>query len=139
MLKKMMLGVALGLTMAPVAAMATNDVGTMVFMHSTQVNHFGSVSQVLIGPNNLGVESFYFGSEKVRIIVTPTHHGKRLFGKRYVRIDVQKERQTVWSTRRWIATPTSHMVSLGDGYRFGIVVAHNPPGNMAHPTGKSAS
>ena len=139
MLKKMMLGVALGLTMAPVAAMATNDVGTMVFMHSTQVNHFGSVSQVLIGPNNLGVESFYFGSEKVRIIVTPTHHGKRLFGKRYVRIDVQKERQTVWSTRRWIATPTSHMVSLGDGYRFGIVVTHNPPGNMAHPTGKSAS
>ena len=139
MLKKAMLSVVLGLMVVPEAAMATNDVGTMVFMHSTQVNHFGSVSQVLIGPNNLGLESFYFGNEKVRIIVTPTHHGKRLSGKRYVRIDVQKKQKTVWSTSRWMATPTSHLVSLGDDYRFGIVVAHNPQGNMAHPTGKSAS
>uniref|UniRef100_E6QB58 Uncharacterized protein n=1 Tax=mine drainage metagenome TaxID=410659 RepID=E6QB58_9ZZZZ len=119
--------------------MAGNDVGTMVFMHATPANHFGSVSQVLIGPKNLGVESFYFGSKKVRIILTPTHRGKHVIGKRYVRIDVQNGRKTLWSDHRWIAIPTSHIVSLGDGYRFGIVVAHNPPGNMAHPTGKSAS
>uniref|UniRef100_E6QGN1 Uncharacterized protein n=1 Tax=mine drainage metagenome TaxID=410659 RepID=E6QGN1_9ZZZZ len=139
MLKKMKLGVVLGLAMVPIVAMAGNDVGTMVFMHATPANHFGSVSQVLIGPKNLGVESFYFGSKKVRIILTPTHRGKHVVGKRYVRIDVQNGRKTLWSDHRWIAIPTSHIVSLGDGYRFGIVVAHNPPGNMAHPTGKSAS
>lgn len=139
MLKKAILGVVLGLAMAPVTAMAVSDVDTMVFMHATPTNHFGSVSQVLIGPKNIGVESFYFGNEKIRIIVTPTHRGKHVVGKRYVRIDVQNGQKNLWSDHRWIAIPTSQIVSLGDGYRFGIVVAHNPPGNMAHPTGKSAS
>ncbi|WP_248885915.1 hypothetical protein [Acidithiobacillus acidisediminis] len=139
MLGKAICGMALGLMMVPALAMANANVGTMIFMHSTPINHFGSVSQVSIGANNIGLESFYFGNEKIRIIITPTHHGKRIRGMRYVRIDVQKRRQMVWSIHRWIATPASHLVSLGDGYRFGIVVTHNPPGSIAHPTGKNTS
>lgn len=115
------------LTLAPVSAMADN-VGTMLFMHATRTDHFGSVSQVLIGHSDLGVESFYFGNEKVRIILTPAHHGKRVVGKRYVRIDVQKGRKTVWSDDRWVSTPTHHILSLGYGYRFGIVLNPNHAG-----------
>lgn len=128
----------LGLTLAPVSAMADN-VGTMLFMHVTRTDHFGSVSQVLIGHSDLGVESFYFGNRKVRIIVTTTHHGKSIVGKRYVRIDVQKGRKTVWSDDRWVSTPTHHILSLGHGYRFGIVLNPNHTVARDHSTKKRVS
>ena len=131
--------VVAALSLVPVLAMAESNVGTMVFLHPSPVNHFGSVSQVNIGPNSMGLESFYFNNEKVRIMLLSQRKNERRAGEKYLDISVYANNHTVAHFKQWIPVPTNQLISLGNGYRFGVVVNHNPPGNMAHPTGKSAS